>query len=515
MSPRLHVFSWTRQFLHHQSGTYSFSRNLATSAIRPHIWRGCRTSTHAPKTASWASQAPSWRRCVSTGQFYQQWQPGVGAEPGIDPATKQGNPEHRLHEPEVTSEIRIIDYSNKQILESEVKQENLESFLRDQPKPGWATVRWIYVNGLNFNVVRCLGNSKGLHPLAIEDVMDTHTPTKVDWYDDHCCLEMNLVKLVHGAQPEITTRSEQTSEGTNNARGRWRSLVPGRFGIEVEQVSAFLTTDNTIITIFEHSGNEIFTPIMTRLRSTQTVVRSINDPSMLLQAVIDAIVDLSLPIGKAVGEAFDDLEQAVLAKPTIGQSKQLHILRSGLTLLMENANAIGILVRTLCDHGAIPGTGRAESSAIAPAMKDQVKTSVEISPTTQIYLRDVQDHVTALANNTRTSIRSAENLSSLIFNTIAASQNESVRQLTLVSSFFLPLTFLTGYFGMNFDPMPVVNNHSDAFFWLIATPVMLSTLYILMRTRSKINRPDAWMRQTRPSNFHSARSREMRDRRQR
>ncbi|EME89675.1 uncharacterized protein MYCFIDRAFT_109892, partial [Pseudocercospora fijiensis CIRAD86] len=359
------------------------------------------------------------------------------------------------------SDIRVIDYSHKQLDERDVAATDLEQFLQTNPKPDWAAVRWIYVNGLNFDVVRCLGNHKSLHPLAIEDVLDIHTPTKVDWYEDHCFLELNLAKLNEGDPPG---NEDSQQEKQCHHRGRWRTLVPGKFGMSVEQVSAFLTTDNTLITIFERSGNDILQPIMTRLRSSQTVVRSSNDASMLLQACIDAIVDLSLPIGKAVGEAFDDLEQDVLSRPTIGQSKQLHILRSGLTSFMENANAINILVRTLCDHGAVPGSGRSSNPSTIESLKNQAQTSIEISATTQIYLRDVQDHLTAVANNTRMSIRSAENLSSLIFNTIAASQNESVRQLTLISSFFLPLTFLTGYFGMNFDKMPIVNENSDVMF---------------------------------------------------
>ncbi|CAK1354307.1 hypothetical protein CB0940_01825 [Cercospora beticola] len=433
-------------------------------------------------------------RNIQTGQYFDKWHPTAGAEPGLSPVSNEA--EWNPPEAGPKGEIRIIDYSNRQIEEHDVNGTDLEVFLRDHPKPQWAATRWIWVNGLNFDIIKCIGSSKNLHPLALEDVMDTHTTTKVDWYEDHCFLEMNLVKLAHGDQtPSYAPSTDPHSHGEIKERGSWRTLVPGRFGMSVEQVSAFLTSDNTVITIFEHSGRDVLDPIMTRLRSTQTVVRSSNDPSMLLQAVVDAIVDLSLPIGRAVGQAFDDLEQAVLAKPTIGQSKQLHILRSGLTQLMENANAIGILVRTLCDHGSVPGSGRAEGSPISP-LKEQVKTSVEISPTTQIYLRDVQDHVTALSNNTRTSIRSAENLSSLIFNTIAASQNESVRSLTLVSSFFLPLTFLTGYFGMNFDPMPVVNNHSDQFFWVIAIPVMASTMALLMKTRSRINRTEPWARQT-------------------
>ena len=101
------------------------------------------------------------------------------------------------------------------------------------------------------------------------------------------------------------------------------------------------------------------TPAETSLRrywtdcSLQTVLRSSNDPSMLVHAVIDVVVDMSLPIGKRVAEIFDHLERAVLHNPTIPQSKQLHILRSGLTLLLNNTNSIGGLVKTLCDHRAV------------------------------------------------------------------------------------------------------------------------------------------------------------------
>jgi Mg2+ and Co2+ transporter CorA len=192
---------------------------------------------------------------------------------------------------------------------------------------------------------------------------------------------------------------------------------------------------------------------------------------------------------------FGELENSVLSNPTITQSKQLYILRSGLTLLMDNIIATGGLVRTLIDHRAIltPNpTNKDTTSDNLPS--PATSTSVYISPTTQVYLQDVQDHITALSNSTHNSIRSAENLTSLIFNTIAASQNESVRQLTLVSSFLLPLTFLTGYFGMNFDPMPLVNNHSDAFFWLIAGPVMLITGTLLVGARIIHVKPWRWHR---------------------
>ncbi|EME46928.1 hypothetical protein DOTSEDRAFT_126569 [Dothistroma septosporum NZE10] len=411
--------------------------------------------------------------------------PAIGAEPGIDDNYRP--PDATDHPTNNESVIRIIDYSDKQFEQHELSSSSLKDFLDLNKKPEWAACRWIYINGLDLDVVRNVGNSKGLHPLAVEDVMDPSTPTKVDWYDDHCFLELNMAKLI-----TLDSRSQTFSRHVRSGlsvrdrygiqrKSKWRVLLPDKFAMSVEQVSMFLTADDTVITIFEHSGDDILNPILARLQSTKTVIRSSNDPSMLVQAVIDAVVDTALPIGRAVGEAFDDLELAVLTAPHMEQSKRLHTLRSGLTLLAEHTISLSGLVRSLSDHRAVVDLPK--TTAQGPkqnAVSSQLATSVQISPLTQVYLHDVQDHVTALSDSTRMSIRSAENLTALIFNTITASQNESVRKLTLVSSFFLPLTFLTGYMGMNFETMPVVNEHSDAYFWLIATPVMLTTLILLV-----------------------------------
>lgn len=415
-------------------------------------------------------------------QCRTRWISGIGAEPGID--TTLTAPKYTESSPDSShdTEIQIIDYSDKDVVQHEVTHTSLEPFLKQNGKPEWAACRWIYVNGLNSNVVTIIGKIKGLHRLTVEDVMDTTTPTKVDWYEDHCFLEMPLQKvfqLKHENQNNVP--SEETLKET--LRQPTRRILSRKLGISVEQVSIFLTADNTVITIFENSGQDVLTPILTRLKSPQTIVRSTNDPWILVQAVIDAVVDLSLPIGKSVADVFGELEYAVLSTPTIAQSKELYVLRSGLALLMENTNAIGGLVRTLCDHRDVAA--------------QQAPHTIQISPITRVYLQDVQDHIATLSNSTRMSIRSAEHLTSLIFSTIAASQNESVRQLTLVSCFFLPLTFLTGYFGMNFDPMPVVNNHSDAHFWVIASPIML-TILLLMVLRSSWARSRIWRRIRRP-----------------
>lgn len=435
--------------------------------------------------------------------------PRVGLEPGADlagtGATLATPGEHSGR----NIDVKIVDYSNEDISQHEIfSTQSLTKFLQTQPKPDWAACRWIYVNGVDPNVLRCLGAHKGLHQLAIEDVLDTSTPTKVDWYDTHCFMEMTLQKLVYLHDHSI--HGEPANQSSSDAkepallelmerRRNWRTLSHREFGVSVEQVSAFLTSDNTVITIFERSGQDVLIPVLKRLQLSQTILRSSNDPSMLIQAVIDAVVDLSLPIGKAVSEAFSRLEFSVLTNPSIEQSKQLYLLRSGLTLLMDNINAADGLIRTLIDHRAMQlPTANSHSPAPLnnPIPSSARPTGVTISPLAQIYLQDVHDHVRTLSASTHMSIRTAENLTSLIFNTIAASQNESVRQLTLVSCFFLPLTFLTGYFGMNFDPMPVVNENSDFVFWMIATPVMTLTIG-LMVARARWLRSFKWFHRKR------------------
>lgn len=433
--------------------------------------------------------------------YFQRWSPAVGAEPGFDPAVRDPKVDHLS--PKSKVEIQVVDYSHDRLEVHNPASDALEDFFRDTPKPSWASCRWIYVNGIEPEVVRCLGTHKNLHPLALEDVLDMQTPTKVNWYEGHCYMEMNMVKLTEpfedakrASRGEVPGSMMRTR--LHSSKGpRSRSLASDKFSLSWEQVSAFLTADGTVITIFEHSGNDVFQPILARLQSSQTVVRSSNDPSMLLQAVIDTTVDLSLPISKAVAEIFDDLERAVLYNPRIPQSKQLHVLRSGLTLLLNNTIAIGGLVKTLCDHRPVTDINEAPTTPpnteSRPRLQLASSSQSQISPMARMYFQDVQDHIQTLSNSTHMSIRSAENLSSLIFNSITANQNESVRKLTLVSSFFLPLTFLTSYFGMNFDTMPSVNDQNELFFWTIATPVMLGTL-ILLTVGPKWRGLVSWMR---------------------
>ena len=431
------------------------------------------------------------------------WQPG--AEPGFDPRLPNGG---HASMPTLSAlcQITVVDWSLDRTEKHNFDNNGFIDFL-DQPQPSWAKCRWININGLSWDVIGAVGTKKGLHKLALEDVMNLRNRTKCDWYPHHAYINLTLQKLVHLVEEEEESDASSSS-GLGPLRGGFRdlwrskkeahdpekemikdrisngryppktdpdflhethmlrtlqryhasgneartefmerhsSLTPYKMAVSAEQVSIFLTSDNTVISFFEVSAGDVERPIITRLSTAGTILRESHDGSLLVQAIIDAIIDLAIPLTAVYTDLIGDLELDVLTNPSMNQSRNLYICISEINKMLSFLNPIDNLVNVLRDH-------RTEYSQEAAVKQlGNPSAGVIVTPMTHTYLGDVLDHCIIITEALQQLKQSSDNLISLIFNTISANQNESMKQLTIVTIIFLPLTFITGFFGQNFD----------------------------------------------------------------
>ncbi|KAL2182058.1 uncharacterized protein P884DRAFT_189549 [Thermothelomyces heterothallicus CBS 202.75] len=228
------------------------------------------------------------------------------------------------------------------------------------------------------------------------------------------------------------------------------ALSTRNLAVACEQVSIFLTNDNCIISFFEQSAQDIEGPIIRRLQTNDTIIRQSCDASMVGQAIMDGIIDLAIPVAACYGDVISDLELDVLTRPNIGHTKSLYILISEINKILSFINPITTLINALRDHEAKLAPDVVMSHLLDPSH------GVIITPMTNTYLGDVLDHCLLITETLNQLKGSADGMIGLIFNTISANQNESMKQLTIATIIFLPLTFLTGYFGQNFEPFNVL-----------------------------------------------------------
>ncbi|KAM5467430.1 hypothetical protein MauCBS54593_005399 [Microsporum audouinii] len=317
---------------------------------------------------------------------------------------------------------------------------------------------------------------------------------------------MDQKQVVPANQPRAIRSLQRFRGGPNEDRidfmERHAVLSPKGLSVGIEQVSIFLHSDNSVTSFFEASADDIETPIIQRLRAAGTILRQSCDASMILQAIIDAITDLAIPVTMAYQDAIGDLEVQVLTDPDIKQSSSLYILTSEISVLRNAIQPIIGVINSLRDHKPDPNSRpqlglktasfpclHTSSSDSAPSSRVasnpetegvRMPSAVTISPMCQTYLGDVLDHCITINEGYDQMRRSADNMIDLIFNTIGAYQNESITQLSLVTCMFLPLTFLSGYFGMNFKSFSSIQEYSDASVYMISTlPLDIGNAHLL------------------------------------
>lgn len=263
-----------------------------------------------------------------------------------------------------------------------------------EPLIGKHAVTWINVTGLgDLDVVRRMGEIFGLHGLAQEDVINVHQRPKVEEYADHLFI---VTRMIAAGSPPTT-----------------------------EQVSMFLG-ERFLLTFQERPG-DCFDPVRARLRAARGQIRS-RRVDYLSYALVDAVIDSYFPVLEELGERLEELEDRVIAAPADMEVAELHAIRRELLTMR----------RAIWPQREMVNALTRESSPY-------------VTEYTRPYLRDCYDHTIQLMDIVETYREIATGLVDVYLSSVSTRLNEVMKVLTIIATIFIPLSFITGLYGMNFD----------------------------------------------------------------
>ncbi|THH26833.1 hypothetical protein EUX98_g7359 [Antrodiella citrinella] len=274
------------------------------------------------------------------------------------------------------------------------------------------------------------------------------------------------------ASPEINKKNRKNVRNIKIIK----ELKKGeRVNVKIQPMCVFLFRDGTVVSIHPDSRLDFTAPITERLRQRDTGLRATADPSLLVQSLIDLIVDRALEVVEEYQSKILSLEHNVLVKPSMKSVRRLHILQGDLILHKRTLEPIKTMIYGLRRYDVD------RVAALSEKLDPNAKIEGYMSHKAKIYLADVHDHMEYILTSLDMFAGISENLINFTFNMSSYEMNEVMRRLTLATIIFLPLTLLTGYFGMNFQNMwSIGHNHTDIIFWIIALPVMAVVIPIFL-----------------------------------
>ncbi len=290
--------------------------------------------------------------------------------------------------------IHLISYDADKLIETDVeKAEQLNEALSDN------CVSWVDVQGFGDKaLLQEIGMLFQLHPLLLEDVINVPQRPKAEVYGDQLLL---IVRMVHA-----------TTSGD----------------VEMEQVS-IVFAKQYVLTFQERYG-DVLDPVRRRIRSSKSRIRQ-HGADFLAYAIADTIIDGYYPVLELIGDHLEGLEDEVVNEPTPDLLLQLNRMKNRLVNLRRGIwpqrDAINELIRG--DHSTVT---------------EEVR----------VYLRNTYDHCVQTSEVTEMYREMVTGLMNLYLSSIANRTNEVMKVLTIMASVFIPLTFLAGIYGMNFENMP-------------------------------------------------------------
>lgn len=318
-----------------------------------------------------------------------------------------------------------FEYNEEGVTEKVVKKvENC--FIEPAPDK----VVWLDVDGVHEEkIVEMIGTQYKLHPLLLEDVLNTTQKAKIEQYEEENLLFV-VAKMLHF--------NEETLD------------------IDTEQVSIILG-ENFLISFQEQDKTDNFTTIQDRLRNPVSRIRQ-RKADYLMYALLDVIVDNYYVVIEKITERLEELEQNVLNNPHPRHQNQLYTLKREMTFMRKAVlplrDVLGALIR---------------------------EDSVLVGNQVNVYLRDVQDHVFQTIETLDTYRDIADNIMSTYLSSLSNKMNEVMKTLTIYTAIFMPLTFIAGLYGMNFANMPELHNRYGYYYTLAAMAAIVIGLYFYFK----------------------------------
>lgn len=297
----------------------------------------------------------------------------------------------KVKEEEVT--IRVFHYNDEEIIEEEYEAITEEIF---EPKEGYK--KWVDIDGVhNKELVSKVGARFNLHPLVLEDIWNTRQRPKLEEQENALVIILNSIYL---NETEVKTG----------------------------QISLVINDD--IVVSFQEKGIEALNPIRERIRRMQGKIRG-SGSDYLAYALIDAIVDKYLAVLEDLGIMIEELEDKLIEEPEQDDLEMIQEFKKEMIFLRK---IVWPLIQI--------------DNKLIRSRSDFIKES------TEIYLKDVYDHLTQVIDEIEVLRDMLSSMLDIYMSSSSNKMNEVMQVLTIVATIFIPLTFIVGVYGMNFEYMP-------------------------------------------------------------
>jgi magnesium transporter len=339
-----------------------------------------------------------------------------------------------IQEDAVKTQIRLVDYNETFVVnKKDITPQQCGEFLDTE------SVSWVDVQGLGSpEIIEDLGRVFELNSLVLEDIINMAERPKTEDYEDQ------LVIIARMVMPK-----------------------PKGSGFYSEQVS-FVLGKHYLLTIQEEPTRDCFNAVRHRIKSNKGVIRK-HGADYLAYALLDSIIDGFFPVLERYGERIEDLEQEVIIKPTPDTLRKIYKIRRQLLKLRRaiwpQRDVINSLIR---DSGDL------------------------ISDGVRLYLRDCYDHSIQVIDMVETYRELASGLMDVYLSAVSNKMNEIMKFLTVISSIFIPLTFIAGIYGMNFNTekspfnMPELN-------WYWGYPLCIGSMVAIATSLLLTFRKRGWL----------------------